>query len=322
VSLYHRLTVELPYQTGMRADSYLALTGMITRSQIKARKGQLVINGKPRKLSFNVQNDDVIEISLEDIVSDSFQAEDIPVNVLFENERVIVLNKAQGLVVHPGAGNRSGTLVNALLARRNIKETGDFISFRPFIVHRLDKDTSGVLIAAWDSDALEFLQRQFRERTVKKRYIAITRGAPVLEQGVIDAPLARDIRNRKRFAVAKQGKIARTHYRLIKRWILNDGTVYSLLLLSPQTGRTHQIRVHLKYIGCPVLGDPIYGDAGRCFPHTTLALHAKKLSIKLPGEDKMSVFRAPVPERFKEIIKSLSLRRGFLFQCVPPREPF
>jgi 23S rRNA pseudouridine1911/1915/1917 synthase len=180
---------------------------------------------------------------------------------------------------------------------------------RPGIVHRLDKDTSGVIIAAFDEEAHEFLASQFKSRKVKKTYIAIVCGTPKEAKGKIETKLARDPKERKRFAVCTgKGKASLTYYRVIKTW-----QSHSLVLLRPKTGRTHQLRVHMKYLGCPILGDPIYGAAkqGKLFPGATLMLHAKKLEITLPGKRERQTFIAPLPERFKEIIELLSA------DCVP-----
>lgn len=301
------IIVKIPESTAMRSDIYIASIENISRSQIKTRCKNLIVNKKRRKFSFIVQNNDQIEFQLTDNVYNIIQPENIYLRVLFENKRVIVINKKQGMVVHPGAGNFSGTLVNALLARHgdcNLTSNATTLP-RPFIVHRLDKDTSGVIIAAWDVEALEFLQRQFRERKVKKRYIAITCGTPPTERGIINAPLARNTRLRTSFAVLPHGKPAITRYKVLSRLKKNDGSVYSLVRLAPKTGRTHQLRVHLKHIGCPILGDPVYNSRDRHFPNATLALHARRLTILLPNESSPSTFKAHIPIRIKSILNAL-----------------
>jgi 23S rRNA pseudouridine1911/1915/1917 synthase len=172
---------------------------------------------------------------------------------------------------------------------------------RPFIVHRLDKDTSGVLIAAYTEDALRFLSEQFKRRAVRKTYAAIVAGVPPQERGLIDTCLCRDPRNRTAFMVPKpanggKGKRAVTRYKLIRSAAIG-GSVYSLLLLMPRTGRTHQLRVHLRHVGCPILGDPLYHKKDPRFPNATLMLHALSLEITLPNGERRS-FKAPLPERF------------------------
>jgi 23S rRNA pseudouridine1911/1915/1917 synthase len=230
------------------------------------------------------------------------------------------VNKAQGMVVHPGAGNHSGTLANALLGRRlkqgrgpeEARGHGPFPDKRLGIVHRLDKDTSGVIIAAYDDEALAFLSGQFKERRAKKIYAAIVKGTPPGPQGKIDTRIARDSRDRKRFAVSPdRGRIALTQYKLIGEF---DG--YSLLLIKPRTGRTHQIRVHLSYLGCPILGDPVYGRRDTRYPDATLMLHAKSLSIAVPGSGPLPEtpllrsFSAPFPPRFAALLRGFRLCGG------------
>jgi 23S rRNA pseudouridine1911/1915/1917 synthase len=175
---------------------------------------------------------------------------------------------------------------------------------RPGIVHRLDKDTSGLIIAAYDDEALSFLSEQFKTRKVRKIYGAIVKGVPRESMGRLAGLLARDPRDRKRFTVSSQGgKRALTYYRVIKSW-----AGYSLLRLRPRTGRTHQLRVQLRYMGCPILGDPIYGAEDKQFPQATLMLHAKILSIILPGSSQAQDFKTPLPPRFRDIFKKLESR--------------
>ncbi|AEF86266.1 ribosomal large subunit pseudouridine synthase D [Treponema primitia ZAS-2] len=307
-------TVEGDFPGGLRLDRYVAEEiKLLTRSQLKTKLLQARLNGKLVKLSRPVKPGDLLELSWAESEPLDLIPENIPLELLYEDDRVIVLNKAQGMVVHPGAGNHSGTLANALLYRR-LTRPGSSVpgaaipgNLRPGIVHRLDKDTSGVIIAAWDDAALAFLADQFKARTVKKTYIALVQGTPKETQGVIETRIVRDSRDRKRFTVSfDKGKAALTRYRVIRSW-----GAWSLLLLQPKTGRTHQIRVHLRHLGHPILGDPIYGapvlptkfPADKRFPGVTLMLHARTLSITLPGMAEPSIFKAPLPERFREIIR-------------------
>jgi 23S rRNA pseudouridine1911/1915/1917 synthase len=252
-----------------------------------------------------VRPGDLLELSWEDPEPVDLLPEDIPLELIYEDDQVVLVNKAQGMVVHPGAGNRRGTLANALLFRRLQQgglEAGE--AFRPGIVHRLDKDTSGVLIAAYTDQALDFLKGQFKTRTVRKRYGALVRGSPAAPCGFIETRIRRDPRDRKRFTVSRdQGKIALTGYRVIRSW----GS-HSLLLLSPRTGRTHQLRVHLRHIGHPILGDPLYGTGDPRFPGLSLMLHARSLRLVLPGEQEARTFRACLPRRFWEVIRALGLQ--------------
>ncbi|MDR3276926.1 MAG: RluA family pseudouridine synthase [Treponema sp.] len=300
---------------GLRLDRYTAEElGLLSRSQVKARKLEARVNGRAVKVSRLLKLGDFLELSWEEAQPDDLVPEDIPLDIIYENERVIVVNKAQGMVVHPGSGNFRGTLANALLYRRLQYGTIGTCAggLRPGIVHRLDKDTSGVMIAAWDEAALAFLQEQFRERTVRKTYAALVRGAPPRVRGRIETRIVRDPRNRKLFTVsADRGKAALTLYRLV--WTRQ---AYSLLLLRPRTGRTHQIRVHLRHLGCPILGDPLYGREDPRFLHAGLMLHAAALCVRLPGEVPpgevppgevaQQRFRAPLPARFREIFECLA----------------
>ncbi|GHV02085.1 ribosomal large subunit pseudouridine synthase D [Spirochaetia bacterium] len=287
-----------------RLDRYISeQLGLLSRSQIKTRSMEACLNGKAVKLSRIVKPGDSLELSWADPESTDLLPEDIPLGVIYEDSRVIVVDKAQGMVIHPGAGNHGGTLANALLFRRLQRQAGNQGGgIRPGIVHRLDKDTSGVMIAAWDDEALAFLADQFKRRCVRKTYAAIVQGVPKETSGRIETMISRDSRDRKRFAVSpNKGKSALTLYRVIRSW-----KGYSLMLLRPRTGRTHQLRVHMRYIGHPILGDPIYGFVDPLFPDAALMLHARSLSITLPGSESPVTFKAPLPDRFHLIIEKLN----------------
>ena len=209
------------------------------------------------------------------------------------------------MVVHPAAGNETGTLVQALLY--HCESLGDAYQdeVRPGIVHRLDKDTSGVLIAAKHPQAQEFLARQFRKRSVSKKYYAVVKGALRAPAGQIEANIRRNPRHRKQFSTTETGgKAAVTRYRLVHRF----GTAYSFVALEPHTGRTHQLRVHLQSIGSPILGDSVYSRVDAQFPEAPMMLHAYALSIIVPGSDTPRTFRAPLPEDFRAIMRGLSAR--------------
>jgi len=296
--------VVLPEGRAERVDKYISdVWGILTRSQIKQRSAQVYIGGVPVKFSRKVAAGDLVSIEYNPPEKMDLEPEDIPLDVIFENSDVLVINKAQGLVVHPAAGNFTGTLVQGLLYRYQEEDFEDSFGskdVRPGIVHRLDKDTSGVLITAKNPEALEFLSAQFRDKTARKRYVALVKGNPRPREGRIDNYLVRDPRNRKKFTWRSgpgQGKHAVTDYRVVKDF---DG--YSLMFLYPRTGRTHQLRVHTLSLGHPILGDPVYGrNMGQ--GSITLMLHASRLTISLPGEAVARSFRAPLPGRFLPFLK-------------------
>ena len=313
----------------VRLDRYVAESlCLLSRSQIKTRSLEAKLNGKAVKISHTVKNGDAVELSWLPAAPLYLEPENISLDIIYEDDRCAVINKAQGMVVHPGAGNHVGTLANALLYRHlnrlsgtpngpNKKtEPAGRINYRNGIVHRLDKDTSGVIIAAYDDQALAFLSAQFKAKTARKRYLAVVQGNPAEKEGTIRTRLIRDPGNRQRFtaipdvpSVKPQGKIALTGYRVLKSW-----PGYSLLLLEPKTGRTHQLRVHLKHLGNPIVGDPLYNplyeEKGKVqeknFSGFTLMLHALSLAVVIPGESERRIFKAPIPDRFKKIIAELN----------------
>lgn len=323
-----------------RVDAFIAraAAGIVSRSQLKARGAAIRVNGKAAKPSRPLAPGDLVEVEWTEEASPGLEPESLQLSVLYEDERVIVVDKAQGMVTHPGAGNRRGTLANALLGRlvgeydpgaSELDEPASHglearnPSFRGGIVHRLDKDTSGLLIAAKDPRSQAFLAAQFKERLARKEYLAITRGIPSPPAGRIADRLGRDKRDRKRFTrVDAGGKVAITDYRVIESWserleASGRGTArrmapesYALISLRPRTGRTHQLRVHMASLGTPILGDPIYSRRDSRFPEATLMLHAFRLTITLPGEDAPRRFRAPPPERFKLLLRSLNAAFG------------
>jgi 23S rRNA pseudouridine1911/1915/1917 synthase len=299
---------------GLRLDRYIAENlCLLSRSQIKARDLEARVNGKAVKISRIIKNGDKIELSWNEAPPVNLIPENIPLDIIFENSRAVVINKPQGMVVHPGAGNWQGTLANALYHRSlelcRITDEGAAPGLRPGIVHRLDKDTSGVIIAAYDDEALAFLAEQFKHRKARKTYIAIVSGIPKEKKGRIETFIARDPKDRKRFTVSAKGlaqsktpgRASLTLYSVIKTW-----QSHSLLLLRPKTGRTHQIRVHLRHLGHPVAGDTIYGFTDPVFQNAGLMLHSRSLAITLPGETEQRVFKAPLPERFRKMFKLLT----------------
>ena len=301
-----REKVEDESAKGFRLDVYITeKVGLCSRSQLKSRIEKIILNGKEAKLSRHVETGDELIIYYTDPPEINLKAENIKLNILYEDNNVVVIDKQQGMVVHPASGHYSGTLVNALLYHyNNLKvETGLVGSptLRPGIVHRLDKDTSGVLIVAKNIRAQEFLAEQFRNREVQKTYLAVIKGAPSKLEGMVTALLIRDPFHRKRFRCSDiKGKEALTNYRVLK-----FAGRYSFIVLRPKTGRTHQLRVHMRHIGCPVLGDSLYARKDNNYPDISMMLHAYKLSVKLPGESNITTFRAPLPLRFKKLLSEL-----------------
>ncbi|MCJ7510456.1 MAG: RluA family pseudouridine synthase [Dehalococcoidia bacterium] len=280
---------------GERLDAFLARRCEHELSRSSAHRliaeGQVTVNGAPSKPSHRLRHGDDIVVLLPPPQVMALEAEAIPLRIVYQDEDVILVDKPPGLTVHPAAGHPSGTLVNALLTiypeLANIKGT-----LRPGIVHRLDKDTSGLLVVAKNEAAQANLAGQLKNREVHKVYLALVRGRVEPPQGVIDAPIGRHPRRRQRMAVLEGGRAAQTRYRV--RELLDDaGVAYSLVEAEPLTGRTHQIRVHLASIGHPVVGDKLYGKAstlvGRQF------LHAWRLGFRLPASGRYQEFESPLP---------------------------
>lgn len=305
------------YTANERLDKYIAsLPDGMNRSKLKSGITKLLINSKNAKISQKVKANDIIQIEWEDSIPDDIMPEDIPLDIIYEDQNVTVVNKKQGMVTHPACGNWSGTLVNALLYHwgkdkiQNLhSEKGEKVQLakqRPGIVHRLDKETSGIIITAKNRDAEEWLGNQFKTKELQKEYICIVTGRPPAASGDIRTNIIRDPKNRQRFKAVtdtEQGKYARTLYHCVACY----GN-YSLIRIRLKTGRTHQIRVHMKYLGCPILGDPVYNSQDKLFPNATLMLHSKKLKIKLPGSKEFSTFITRTPGRFIKVMKTLKAK--------------
>ena len=296
-----------------RLDKYVSsLENGINRSKLKTSVIEILLNEKKAKLSSKVKNGDIIEIEYEENIPVDIEPEDIPLNIIYEDENVTVVNKEQGMVTHPALGNWSGTLVNALLyhwKRSPICQIKDndllkvLSNRRPGIVHRLDKDTSGIIITAKNDETQTFLCNQFYYKKLIKEYILITKGRPPASCGDVKTQITRDPKDRKRFIASldtNKGKFARTLYKVIAYY----GN-YSLIRVRIKTGRTHQIRVHMKYLGCPILGDPIYTKKDNIFPEATMMLHARQMDIVLQDSTEFTRFKAKIPERFIETIEKL-----------------
>ncbi|MEW5814277.1 MAG: RluA family pseudouridine synthase [Spirochaetota bacterium] len=288
----------------IRIDKFIAEElQLFTRSQIKNRKVRAILNGSPAKMSKRISTGDALEIRYSEPEPTKILPEPIELDIVYENNDIIVVNKPQGMVVHPANGNYSGTLVQALLYHcGELAESFKGELIRPGIIHRLDKDTSGLIIAAKHQAALEFVASQFRKKTVQKTYLAVVKGALKPSSGTVRHKIVRDNKNRKRFTCSMaNGKPAVTGYKTLKRY----GN-YSFVVLYPATGRTHQLRVHMLASGCPILGDSVYSQKDSLFPDACLLLHAYTLKLTIPGEDKPRFFRAPLPERFKAVLRRLA----------------
>jgi 23S rRNA pseudouridine1911/1915/1917 synthase len=293
----------------IRIDKYLSdQFEDVSRSQIQRliEAGSVSVNGMiVEKTSTIVLPGDSLQILLIEDKPEKIIPEGIPLDLIYENENVLVINKESGMVVHPGAGNYSGTVVNALLAYYPpIRVVGE--PERPGVVHRLDKETSGVLVFAKTNKAYKWLVQQFKSRELQKIYLALVDGHPPTPTGRIEAPITRDIRNRTRMAVGLrgQGKEAISEYFERQRY-----ENHSYLEVHLLTGRTHQIRVHLSYIGAPVTGDTLYGHRKPSIDLERFFLHASALSIKLPGDRAQKTFTAPLPEDLQSILNSLNKQR-------------
>jgi len=288
-----------------RIDKYLSdQLPDVSRTQIKAliETGYVTLDGAPvDKAGTKAKAGSIIDFTFVVDDSDGLVPEDLPLDILYEDQHVIVINKEAGQVVHPGAGNYSGTLVNALLAHYpEIRSVGE--EDRPGVVHRLDKDTSGVVIFAKTNQSYKWLVNQFKKRDTTKAYLALVDGKPPTPTGRIEAPIIRDTKVRTRMAVGLQGqgKNAVTEY-----FSQESFQKHTYLEVHPITGRTHQIRVHLSYLGVPVVGDVIYGRRKPSLEIDRFFLHAKSLSIKLPGDRAKKTFEAPLSKDLLDLLDTL-----------------
>lgn len=291
---------------GERLDVFLARMAIqgdpLSRSRIQKliTDGNVTVDGKSAKASLRLAAGAVVAVELPEPEATDIAPENIPLDILYEDEDVIVVNKARGMVVHPAAGVSSGTLVNALLA--HCKDlSGINGALRPGIVHRLDKDTSGVMIAAKNDAAHRSLAEQIQEKTAKRVYWAILTGNIREEEGVIHGAIGRNPKDRQKMAVVREnGKDATTNFRVLERF-----GAYTLVECRLMTGRTHQIRVHMAYIGHPVLGDPKYGAKKCPFSIEGQALHSKTLMFTHPRTGEKMEFEAPLPEDMQIILDEL-----------------
>ena len=301
-----KVVIKVTENENKRLDIYISEAyKVLSRTAIKRllEEEKIHVNGKVEKTSYKVKNGDNIEIEIPDAKETKLEAQNIPVPVIYEDKDIIVVNKPKGMVVHPANGNPDGTLVNAILAMCKGSLSGIGGEIRPGIVHRLDKDTSGLLIVAKNDEAHIKMSKQIQDRKVEKRYIALVRGNVPDDEATIDMPIARSKVDRKKMAVDKNGKEAVTHFKVLKRY----GN-YTLLEIKIDTGRTHQIRVHMSYIGYPVVGDSVYSSGKNEFGVEGQMLHARYLKFKHPITGKELNLEAPLPEYFEKIIKQLESR--------------
>ncbi len=289
---------------GQRADVALAALLEVTRSNMQKllEEGRAVKGTKVLKSNYKVKKGDEIIVILPEPQPLDVQPENIPLDIIYEDDDVVVVNKARGMVVHPAAGNYSGTLVNALLYHcKNLSGINGVI--RPGIVHRLDKDTSGIMICAKNDAAHISLSEQIQAKTAKRTYLAVVRGNVKTDSGVIETMIARDKNDRKKMAVVKEdGRIAITEYKVLERF-----GKYTIVRCKLRTGRTHQIRVHMEYLGYPLVGDPKYSPMKTPFSIQGQALHSQTLEFTHPRTGERMCFEAPLPEDMHKIVTRLRL---------------
>jgi len=292
-------------EAGKRIDVYLSSKNEdISRVAIQRliEEEKILVNGKKTKASYKVQENDKITQQEEKPQEINLKAQDIPIEIIYEDDDIIVVNKPKGLVVHQANGNPDGTLVNAIMAICKDSLSGIGGEIRPGIVHRLDKDTSGILVVAKNDKAHINMSEQIKNHTVQKTYIALVRGIVKENEATINMPIGRSTKDRKKMAVTKNGKEAITHFKVIKRYPNENCT---LLEVKIETGRTHQIRVHLSQIGYPVIGDTTYSSGKNKWGVQGQCLHAKSLEFKHPITQKEMFLEAELPEYLQKIIKEL-----------------
>ena len=280
----------------MRLDEYVKNKFDVSRSKAQKLNADnlILVNKEHKNNSYIVEENDIVElIKNKEYIPSKFKSENIPLDIVYEDKDLVIINKPSGMVVHPASGNYENTLVNALIYRYNLDDT----NVRSGIAHRIDKDTSGLVIVAKNDKTLELLTDMFKNKEIKKTYVAIVDGVINNKSATINAPITRDVKDRKKMMVGKDGKNSITHFYVIKTF--KNNTYISLNL---ETGRTHQIRVHMAYIGHPVTNDKVYGKENTSFGQY---LHASKLEFIHPITKKEMIIEAPLPEEFMEKLKEL-----------------
>jgi len=290
---------------GMRVDAWLAeKLPEYSRTYLKklVEDGKAVVNGREVKTSFKLKQGDKVSVEIPPPKKLEVAAEKIDIEILYEDDDIVVVNKPKGMVVHPAAGNYTGTMVNALLEKCGSSLSDINGVIRPGIVHRIDKDTSGVLVVAKNNASHEKLSQLFKKHDIKRMYIALVDGVIKEDEGIVDAPIGRHPTNRKKMSVnTKNGRKAVTRFKVKERY-----SKATLVELTLETGRTHQIRVHMSHIGHPVIGDPVYGSKKNKFDLEGQALHARLLGFVHPSTGQYVEFEADPPEYFKKLIDKLS----------------
>ena len=279
----------------------------LTRSAVQhlMQDGCVTIAGKPVKKNTRASAGDVITVELPEPREVEIEPENIPLDIVYEDEDIIVVNKPKGMVVHPAPGNWSGTLVNALMYHCGDSLSGINGEIRPGIVHRIDKDTSGLLVVAKNDRAHQSLAEQIKVHSAGRRYFAVVYGTPREQKGTVNAPIARHPVDRKKMAVLAGGREAITHYEVLEQY-----AGYSYLTFLLETGRTHQIRVHMAHIGHPIIGDPLYGPAKDKWKLQGQCLHAGELTLTHPATGERMTFQAPLPVYFTTVLQKLRNQNG------------
>ncbi len=295
-------------EENIRLDSYVSKKcNDLSRTMIQKliEEGDILVNGLKKKISYKVNLNDKIDIDIPEAKETDLKPQNIPIEVIYEDDDIIVVNKPKGLVVHPANGNPDGTLVNAIMAICKESLSGIGGEIRPGIVHRLDKDTTGVIIIAKNDKAHINISKQIKDRQTKKIYIALVRGVVSENEATINMPIGRSTKDRKKMAVRKDGKEAITHFKVLKRY-----PKYTLLEIKIDTGRTHQIRVHMAEIGHPVVGDTVYSNGKNDFGIDSQMLHAKSLDFTHPTTGKRMHLEAELPKYFKDILEGEEIGRS------------
>lgn len=296
----------LNVDVGKRLDNFIVQNvDNLTRSYIKNLiDDELVtVNGKKRKAGYSLKENDIINIQIPEDKEANIKAEDIKLNIMYEDDDILIVDKEKGMVVHPASGNYSGTMVNSLMYSHKDKLSSINGTIRPGIVHRIDKDTSGILVVAKNDNAHKKLSEQFKVHSITRKYIALVKGIIKEDTMDIDYPIGRSSKDRKKMAVTyKNSKEAKTHIKVLKRFYNSNVTLVEATL---ETGRTHQIRVHMAYVGHPLVGDEVYGKKDPRFKIEGQMLHAKTLGFIHPTKNSYIEFESNLPEYYLEILKKL-----------------
>lgn len=307
------MEITIDFDGKIRIDRYISDAGILGRNQIKERDLVILLDGKEIKHSSKAQNGKTYKLSWNKEVIVDIVPEEMPLNIVFEDKDTVVIDKEQGMVVHPALGNYTGTLVQGLMFYiKQLSDNFDGDKLRPGIVHRLDKDTSGLIITAKNSDSLAYLAKQFKDRTNLKEYLAIVKGVPRKKRDTIISYIKRDNHDRKKFMSSDDdanGKYSETEYVVLAS---NDN--YSIVKLILKTGRTHQIRVHMKHIGHPIVGDPIYSRPDNKYKDASLMLHSYHLGIKVMNNNEYMDFYSNVPLRMVELLNNEDIEIPFILK--------